>query len=72
MDYSTHRTLTHGRRAVAALLLGVFALSSSGCYVMKVVSVPMRVVGAVASIVPVVGNTMHDAVDGAAEVVEGG
>jgi hypothetical protein len=30
----------------------------------------MRVVGAVASAVPVVGNTMHDRIDDAAEIVD--
>ena len=42
----------------------------SGCFLTKVVTVPMRVGGAVISIIPVVGNTAHDAIDGAAEVVD--
>ena len=36
----------------------------------KVVSVPMRVTGAVVSIVPGVGNTAHDAIDEAADSVD--
>jgi hypothetical protein len=36
----------------------------------KIATVPMRVVGAVVSIVPVAGNSAHDAIDGAAEAVD--
>jgi hypothetical protein len=56
---------------VRPLLVGSFlALTLSGCLLTKLVSVPMRVTGAVVSIVPVAGNTMHDAVDAAAEAVD--
>ncbi|RNC71775.1 MAG: hypothetical protein ED859_03465 [Desulfuromonadales bacterium] len=41
-----------------------------GCVLTKVVTVPMRVTGAVISIVPVVGNTVHDSIDTAADVVD--
>ena len=41
-----------------------------GCVLTKLVTVPMRVTGAVISIVPVVGNTAHDGIDKAAEVVD--
>lgn len=51
--------------AVAAL-----ASSLSGCFLTKVVSVPMRVVGAVVSIVPVAGNTANDVIQGAANTVD--
>ena len=55
------------------VLLGVLASTlffGSGCYLTKVVSVPMRLVGAAASILPVVGNPAHDAIDSAADAVE--
>ncbi|WP_339134789.1 MAG: DUF6726 family protein [Candidatus Electrothrix sp. GW3-4] len=42
----------------------------SGCFFTKVVTVPMRVGGAVISVVPVVGNTVHKAIDEAAEAVD--
>ena len=42
----------------------------NGCVLTKIVTVPMRVGGAVISIIPVVGNTAHDAIDEAAEVVD--
>lgn len=48
----------------------LLASQLSGCFLTKVVSVPMRAVGAVISIVPVAGNTAHDAIDGAADVVD--
>ena len=51
-----------------ALLAAVSILS--GCVLTKLVTVPMRVVGAVTSIVPVVGNPAHDSIDAAAETVD--
>ena len=50
------------------LLLLLFGLS--GCLLTKVVTVPMRVGGAVASVVPVVGNPVHEAIDTAADAVD--
>jgi len=51
------------------LLLGVLLLLN-GCFLTKVVTVPMRIGAVVVSVVPVVGNTAHDAIDEAAEVVD--
>lgn len=48
----------------------LLALALNGCVLTKLVTVPMRVVGAVVSIVPVAGNTMHDGIDTAADVVD--
>lgn len=42
----------------------------SGCFLTKIVSVPMRAVGAVVSIIPVAGNQAHDAIDAAADAVD--
>ena len=42
----------------------------SGCVLTKIVSVPMRVAGAVISVIPVAGNTAHEAIDEAAEAVD--
>lgn len=52
------------------VLLLLLASQLGGCLLTKVVSVPMRVGGAVISIVPVAGNTAHDAVDKAADIVD--
>lgn len=51
--------------AVAAL-----AASLSGCFLTKIVTVPMRVVGAVVSIIPVAGNTGNAAIQTAADTVD--
>lgn len=55
-----------------ARLMGLLFLAGlfSGCVLTKVVSVPMRVGGAVASVVPAVGNTAHDAIDSVADKVD--
>ena len=50
------------------LLCGLPCLS--GCFLTKILTVPMRVVGAGVSVIPVAGNTVHDAIDSAAEVVD--
>ncbi len=52
---------------VAVLMMVGFA---GGCVLTKVVTVPMRVVGAVVSIVPAVGNTADDAVDKVADKMD--
>jgi len=52
------------------LLFLCVLLFLSGCVLTKVVTVPMRVGGAVISVVPVAGNTAHDAIDKAAETVD--
>lgn len=53
------------------LLVLVAAVSLlSGCVLTKLITVPMRVVGAVTSIVPVLGNPVHDTIDGAADTVD--
>lgn len=57
-------------RIIKLVLLTVLVCGLSGCVLTKIVTVPMRIVGAVVSIVPVVGNTAHDAIDKAAEVVD--
>ena len=51
-------------------MLICLCLFGSSCYATKLVTVPMRIVGAVASAVPVVGNTTHDVIDEAAEVID--
>lgn len=55
-----------------ALLLTFFVggLYLTGCVLTKVVTVPMRVTGAVISVVPVVGNHMDETIDTAADVVD--
>ena len=52
------------------LIIATMLFVLNGCFFTKIVTVPMRLGGAVISIIPVVGNTAHDAVDEAAEVVD--
>ncbi len=52
------------------LILLLLAGQLSGCFFTKLVSVPLRVGAAVISIVPGAGNSIHDAVDSAAETVD--
>ena len=51
-------------------LSALIVVFTSGCLLTKIVTVPMRLVGAVVSIVPVAGNTEHEAIDEAAEMVD--
>lgn len=55
-----------------AKILSVVMLAAilNGCVLTKLVTVPMRLGGAIVSIVPVVGNTGHDVIDEAADVVD--
>ncbi|MCK9620113.1 MULTISPECIES: DUF6726 family protein [Methylobacter] len=52
------------------VFLLVTTMILQGCVLTKIASVPMRLGGAVVSIVPGVGNTAHDAIDEAAETVD--
>ncbi|NOY70585.1 MAG: hypothetical protein GXP53_14050 [Deltaproteobacteria bacterium] len=53
---------------ITAIVLAMGMIN--GCVLTKLITVPMRVGGAVISIVPVAGNHVHDAIDKAAEVVD--
>ena len=52
------------------LCFGVGFLILNGCVLTKLITVPMRVGGAVISVVPVVGDMAHDAIDEAAEQID--
>ena len=52
-------------------LLGLVLCLSSGCFLTRLITMPMRVVGAVCSIVPFdVGDIAHGAIDEAAKWVD--
>jgi hypothetical protein len=55
-----------GRLAVILVLTGLL----SGCVLTKIVTVPMRAVGAIVSVVPVAGNVAHAGIDTAAEGID--
>lgn len=48
----------------------LLASSLSGCVLTKMVTVPMRVVGAVVSVVPVVGNALDESIETVADAVD--
>ena len=60
------KTTTLGTAALAVLL----TLAAAGCGVQKVVALPLRVTGAALSVVPVVGDAAHGALDATADVVD--
>ncbi len=57
-------------KTVKLLVILIMLTMLNGCFLTKIVSVPMRLGGAVISIIPVVGNTAHEAIDKAAEIVD--
>lgn len=62
---------TQGRLKLIQLALFLYlAFVLNGCVLTKIVTVPMRLGAAVISIVPVAGNSAHDAIDEAAETVD--
>jgi hypothetical protein len=52
------------------IYIAAWALLLQGCVLTKVVTVPMRLGGAVISVVPGVGNTIDGSIDTAADVVD--
>ena len=56
------------RTSIFILIMIVFF--QNGCFLTKIITVPMRVSGAVVSIVPGIGETIHDSIDKTAETVD--
>lgn len=52
------------------ILIAPLLLFANGCVLTKVVTVPMRMTGAVVSTVPVVGNPVDGVIDGTADLVD--
>ena len=52
------------------IFVSFIILSQIGCVMTKIVTVPMRVGGAVISVVPVVGNTVDETIDTAADTID--
>ena len=55
------------KRLISLTVLIVFL---SGCVFTKVVTVPMRVTGAVVSVIPVVGDGVNNVLDISADVID--
>ena len=55
---------------IKPVMIVLMALMLNGCVLTKVVTVPMRVGGAVVSVIPVVGNAADAAIDTTADVID--
>ena len=53
-----------------SIIVVLLALTLNGCVLTKAVTVPMRVGGAVVSVVPVVGNAADEVIDTTADVID--
>lgn len=58
------------KNVIRLLVISSLAIILNGCFLTKVVTVPMRAAGAVVSIVPGAGDVVHDVIDEAADVVD--
>ncbi len=56
--------------AIKILIASALLLSLNACVLTNVVSMPMRITGAVVSVVPGVGNQVDEAIDTAADGVD--
>ena len=52
------------------LVLALISLYLSGCVLTKVVTVPMRVIGSVISVIPVVGDPIDEVLDQSADIID--
>ena len=52
------------------LIIVIVALYISGCVFTKLVTVPLRVSGALASAVPIVGNKIDEVIGDSADVID--
>ena len=51
-------------------LVVFLAVSLSGCFLTKIVTVPVRIVGAVASVVPIIGESVDESIEAVADAVD--
>ena len=52
------------------LVFALISLYLSGCVLTKVVTVPMRVTGAVISVIPVVGDGIDEILEQSADIID--
>lgn len=57
-------------KLIRLILIAGILIFLNGCVLTKIVTVPMRLGGAVISIIPVAGNSAHNAIDEAAETID--
>ena len=52
------------------LVFALISLYLSGCVLTKVVTVPMRVMGSVISVIPVVGDSIDEVLEQSADIID--
>ncbi|VAW45316.1 hypothetical protein MNBD_GAMMA03-61 [hydrothermal vent metagenome] len=52
------------------LIISLLAILLQGCFLTKVVTVPLRVGGAIISVVPIVGDVVDESIDTTADVID--
>ncbi|HDS15529.1 MAG TPA: hypothetical protein ENN66_02740 [Proteobacteria bacterium] len=57
-------------RFAQVTLIFMLMFLTSGCLITKVVTVPMRVGGAVISVIPICGDSIDAAIDEAADIID--
>ncbi|MBE9536730.1 MAG: hypothetical protein IMF07_06070 [Proteobacteria bacterium] len=57
-------------RYLKIVLVLLLAAQLNGCVLTRLVTMPMRVVGGVLTIIPVAGDVAHKSIDRAADVVD--
>jgi len=62
--------MIHLNDIIKVSIVLIVATLLSGCVFTKIVTVPMRVGGAVVSVVPVAGDVVHKGIDTTADVVD--
>lgn len=57
-------------RVIRTALLILLSCSLSGCFLTKVVTVPLRVTGGIISVIPMAGNIIDEGLDSAADIID--
>jgi hypothetical protein len=55
---------------IKIIMLGLLVTQLSGCFLTKVVTVPLRVTGSIVSVIPVIGNVVDGALDATADTID--
>ncbi len=58
------------RKLRIVMLVATIAMLSSGCVLTRIVTMPMRAVGGILTIIPVAGDAAHTAIDESADIID--
>ncbi len=59
-----------GRNVNKLVAISICVLFITGCVLTKVVTVPLRVAGAIGSGIPIIGNQIDEVIDKSADVID--